>query len=750
MRSTRVSFAAINATSLLAIALSLTGCPDPETDPAIMPLLPGNIDAGPVDADIIVDARLVKPDGGPPPVDWGPVRDAAPPEADWRALPDEDAAVVDPPDMAIDDPPRVRLQVHAMDIWAQALLDYELVVLGPDDRPLGGAERGLRMAPGTHEIYLTAPDHHRLQVTLTAPDDDDAEAVRVEREGARNGVTVWRRGDRIDVYLGLQHRWFAASGRPARHGNRVDFLMDGEEGWDAITAALRAARESIHIATWWWQSDFEVIRDGRATEPAERAQNTIMAVLEASPARKRVSVFSNVVFDFLNVDRPLRDHGETDDDFEYMGQRNPTAGRFRWEIPPFDFGERVADAEGLNPAALDLEDLIESNIPARLVDLELTPFNFDPAVGSYHQKFFVVDGTQAFIGGMNAKSTDWDDSAHRVFDARRMEFGSRAARRADVAEREREPDLGPRKDFTLGIRGPSVQDAQETFAMRWRLMLSDAVDNAEFSSDFEIERAHQTFRDGVQAQVANTMPEPFYEYAIFESHVNAVSNAEHYILIEDQYWRTPQLVEAIMRRMATEPDLQLIVVTKPVSEWTDPGCYWTHVTHERLQQRFGDRYHTYRMRAFDFIETWGFDETEGIFKEMDIHSKLMIVDDIYLSVGSCNKNGRGYVYEGETNVHVFDPAWVAEARLRVVANYLGLDEARVPADWVGALEDQALANDVVYANWDDEGFDISLDGDPLPRAYAPEGFMYSLTFDPPDECFIEAIGPDIAHPNRSN
>ena len=101
-----------------------------------------------------------------------------------------------------------------------------------------------------------------------------------------------------------------------------------------------------------------------------------------------------------------------------------------------------------------------------------------------------------------------------------------------------------------------------------------------------------------------------------------------------------------------------------------------------------------------------------------------------------------------TNVNVFDPEWVANARERVVANYLGVSVNRLPGDWMGAMEDQALSNEAVLANWDDEGFDISLDGDPLPRAYAPEGFMYPLTFNAPNECFIEAIGPDIAHPNQ--
>lgn len=738
----------------LCCALLLTGCPDPESDPGVTPLLPPvqmGTDAGPDDGvDALVD-DAGRPDGGIP-IDWSMTVDAQPPEPDWRELPppppDAGPQDEDMPDMAPDAPPRVRLTVHALDIWAQPLTGHELVVLDPAGEAIGGLTRGARLEPGAYEIYLTAPDHHRAQVDIEMPDGDDAEAVQIEAQTDRVGVSVWRRGDRVDVYIGLRHRWFAASGRPARAGNRIEFLMDGEDGWRAIHDAIQAARESIHMTTWWWQSDFELVRPQQPADEAQRRPNTIMALLEASPARKRITVFSNVLFDFVNVDRPLRDHGAAADDFEYMGQRNPTAGRFRWAIRPFEFGERVASAFEINPAALDLEDLIEPSIPARLVDLELTPLNFDPAVGSYHQKFAVIDGAHAFVGGMNAKSTDWDTSEHLIFEPRRMEFGSSVRRREQVASKDREPDLGPRKDFTLGIEGPIVQDVQATFAARWRLMLDQAVENAENASDFAVETDQPVFADGVVAQLANTMPEPFFEYAIFESHMNAVRQAEQYILIEDQYWRAPQLVEAILARMAAEPDLQLIVITKPVSEWTDPGCYWTHVTHERLRERFGARYHTYRLRAFDFIETWGFDETEGLFHDMDIHSKLMIVDDVYLSLGSCNKNGRGYVYEGETNVHVFDPEWVADARIRVVANYLGVDPDRLPGDWLGAMEAQALSNDRVLAEWDDEGFDISLDGDPLPPQYDPDGFVYPLSFGTPRDCLIEAIGPDIAEPVR--
>jgi hypothetical protein len=49
----------------------------------------------------------------------------------------------------------------------------------------------------------------------------------------------------------------------------------------------------------------------------------------------------------------------------------------------------------------------------------------------------------------------------------------------------------------------------------------------------------------------------------------------------------------------------------------------------------------------------------------------------------------------------------------------------------------------VYARWETAGFDISLDGTPLPVEYKPLGFLYSLDFPPSSECFVEGVGPDM-------
>jgi phospholipase D1/2 len=253
----------------------------------------------------------------------------------------------------------------------------------------------------------------------------------------------------------------------------------------------------------------------------------------------------------------------------------------------------------------------------------------------------VLDGRLAFIGGMNLRRVDWDTSAHRVFDARRMLLASTTEARMAVAAREQLPDNGPRKDYIVRIEGPAARDAEDIFHRRWRYLLDTRARFSDDASDFTVAPTPAPVANGVQAQVTATLPAPFHEYAIAESWVNAINQAQSYIFIEDQYFRIPMLNELIMRRMTEVPTLRLLVVTKPINEWVDPGCPWTYRSHGEFAMRFPTRYRLVQLRAFDTQVTWGFDETDCHFVDMDVHSKMLIVDDEFMSVGSCNKNNRG-------------------------------------------------------------------------------------------------------------
>lgn len=671
-----------------------------------------------------------------------------------------------------------RLEIHPLDIWAQYLPAREATLtVNGSTAPLSEIQAPVMMLNQAEDytISLTAEHHQTLNVTVRFNGSDALNAVTVQRgpETEQHGVILTHQTNDIDgrqvpvhsLYLGLNHSWFSAQGRPARRGNDLTLFIDGEAAYEAVYSELMNTTydDPVLASTWWFESDFELIRPAgqheTMTEEARR-EYTALNILESIPANKRVLVGLFLDWDGyvsgMTHDDGIDAHGEAlDDNFEFLVQPNLTRGSFRWEVPPVLFQDRLNDyvfaQTPLGPNAVVEDDLpIPSTTLARDVDLTAWPIDIDITHASWHQKFWVI-GDVAFIGGMNLRRSDWDTEEHLVFEPRRMLFDSTTDERVAVANREELPDLPPRKDYMIMVDGPTAQDAADTFHTRWEYLINTAssqenpIPYQDNATDFDVNRTIAPVADGVQAQVTTTMPAPFSEYSIAESWVNAVRNANEYIFIEDQYFRIPMLVDEIVQRMTEVPDLRLIVITQSVDEWTDPGCIWTHLTHQEINSQFPDRYMMLTLRAFDYVETWGVNETESRFADMNIHSKMLIVDDIFMSVGSCNKNNRGVIFEGEMNLAVLDEEWVAAERRRILANMLPADmpPADDVNDWWNQLYEASTWNESVYDAWDAAGFDISLDGAAVPDEYIPRGFLYPLYFGAPEDCLLESIGPDM-------
>lgn len=664
--------------------------------------------------------------------------------------------------------PLALLEIYPLDVWAQFLPAAEMQLqVKIDGAPASVAGGPVLQVPlfgkGTVSIDLDAPEHVPLSVSLTYDGSSSTNGAALVPGGTEGqGLSLGHELRMIDgkqlpvhtAFLGLRHKWFSAQGRPARRGNAITLLMDGEKAWANVAKDMKAAKQSILAASWWWQSDFELIRDPQThltLTPTERWQNTILGILEASPAERRVLVGQfwgqDSILQFMTTDAKLKAYAEAPNDkFEFMGQANQTEGKFFFQPAPFVFGDRVRASFAETAAqTFDSETQIESNVPPRQVDLTEWPVGVQVQHASYHQKFSVIDGEIANIGGMNFKEVDWDTSQHLVYQPLRMLYGATAAERLAVKNKEALPDNGPRKDYVVRIEGPAAQDAAEIFQRRWDNQIKTGATYSQNSTPFQVKRDIAERPGGKQAQVTATLPQPFWEHAIAETWLNAVAEANDYIYIEDQYWRAPMLTEAIIKRMDAQPNLKLVVFTKPINEWTDPGCPWTYKTHAELKAKYPSRYALLQLRSFDYVVTWGIDETEGKFADHDVHSKVLLVDDKFVSIGSANKNNRGMVYEGELNVAILDPTWVREARREILANMLppGTPATDDAETWWAQLLAAAKANDAAWAAWDAEGFDIDLNGAPLPAKYQPKGFVYSMDFGPYTDCFMESVGPDM-------
>ncbi|PKN45856.1 MAG: hypothetical protein CVU59_07835 [Deltaproteobacteria bacterium HGW-Deltaproteobacteria-17] len=659
-------------------------------------------------------------------------------------------------------PKLARLQIWPLDIWGQPLpvAGTRLTVTGAAGTvqltPDPGVEAAFETA-GDFTLCLSSDQFREFCTEFTIDagglisgmDTTGLEAFgflsRLNRSTSPDGATL------SSIAIGLPHDWFSSSGRPMRRGNQITLLMDGEEAWEAVRKDLELAQHQILMASWWWESDFELTRvlpDHLTLGEAARWQNTVVGVLESSPAIVRVLVGefwgTHDIFDWITRDDTILSYAETPGDgFEFMGQGNATSDQFRFEVATFDFGARFTESFPMFSAIFPDAQWISSEVPGKDVDFSESPVGIAFQAASWHQKFSVMDQAVTFVGGMNVKATDWDTSDHVVYEPRRMTFESTTAERLDVLNKEAEPTQGPRKDYVLRIEGSAARDSADVFLRRWQHQLAAGAEFSENASPFSLETSPLPESGSSLVQITATMPSPFSENAILETWFNAIRNAEDTIFIEDQYFRIPYLTGEIIARMNARPGLRLVVITKPVDEWTDGGCYWTNVTVGELRQQFPTRFFLFQLRSFDTVVTWGIDETESRFTDIDVHSKMLIVDDRFMSVGSCNKNNRGVIYEGELNTAVYDPVWVREQRIRIVDNILGYPTGALSTDWVTLLSNAARNNDQVWAAWDDEGFDISLDGAPLPVGYTPSGFIYSLSFRDPVDCLVEDVGPDL-------
>ncbi|MSP26116.1 MAG: hypothetical protein EXR75_13360 [Myxococcales bacterium] len=420
-----------------------------------------------------------------------------------------------------------------------------------------------------------------------------------------------------------------------------------------------------------------------------------------------------------------------------------------------DFLERArATFEDVSTWAFDAASPIASSLAPRTIDLAEGIGGLDLPHASCHQKFVVMDDAVAYVGGMNLQGVDWDTDAHEVFEPRRMSFDATFAERVAVANKTALPAFPPRKDYVLRIDGPAVADVSGMFRRRWQRGLDSGVEYFEHATAFASAAAPPGHQDGVLAQITATVPEPFAEQSIAETWFRAVDRAERFIFIEDQYFRAPMLNDRILARMLDVPDLVLVVVMRPVGEWADPGCAWTYQSLGLFASNFPERFLALRLEAFDVAVDPSFvviDETDAYFVPIDLHSKMLIIDDVFMSVGSANKNNRGMIYEAELNVAVLDATWVRTERERIVRGLLpkGLSLSPTDAGWFAQLADAAAHNDAVRANWQAENDDLDLDGAPLQSAYLPRGFLYSLGYGSLSDCLFESVGPDVAAPPRA-
>ena len=150
----------------------------------------------------------------------------------------------------------------------------------------------------------------------------------------------------------------------------------------------------------------------------------------------------------------------------------------------------------------------------------------------------------------------------------------------------------------------------------------------------------------------------------------SIAAAKDCIYLENQYFTSPIVAEALAARLE-EPDGPevIIVSTQHSPSWFD------QMTMDRTRSDFIRRLKTAdahgRFHAYSPVTTLG--------RTIIVHAKLAIVDDIFLRVGSANVNNRSTGFDTECDLTLEAGGETAEAsrgaiaaiRLRLLAHWLG-------------------------------------------------------------------------------
>jgi phosphatidylserine/phosphatidylglycerophosphate/cardiolipin synthase-like enzyme len=289
-----------------------------------------------------------------------------------------------------------------------------------------------------------------------------------------------------------------------------------------------------------------------------------------------------------------------------------------------------------------------------------------PLTGCHHQKIVVIDDELAFVGGLDLTTSRWDTPAHRVDDpARRLPNGK---------------PYGPFHDVQIAVAGEAARQLGVLARARWQRATGESLRPPSSANDPWPPGLRPDLVD-VDVAIARTEPPHQGRPGVGEVealYVDTIAAAHRWIYVENQYFTSARIADALAARLA-EPDGPEIVMVGPriCSGWLEErsmGATRCRLLHAlRTADRHG-RFRVYHPRL----------PGEGC-ADLNVHAKVMIVDDVLARVGSSNLSNRSMGLDTECDVAVEArddprvPAAIAAFRARLVGEHVGATPAEVAA-----------------------------------------------------------------------
>lgn len=256
-----------------------------------------------------------------------------------------------------------------------------------------------------------------------------------------------------------------------------------------------------------------------------------------------------------------------------------------------------------------------------------------PLRAAHHQKIVLIDDSLAFVGGIDLTEGRWDTREHLVEQPARTK-----------------PDGAPYPpvhDVHMAFCGPAVTHIAELVRRRWHKANDTWIPIAEERVDCWPEGL-KTDLEHCRLGISRTEPRTLFRKGAEEAiklTLDGIEKARERLYIETQYLSSYEVGKALAKRLREAEGPEMVIVVTKSSRGIFEQYVMAHNRNRVIRQlRAADKHGRLRM-MYAMLPT-----EEGGEHELLIHSKVMVVDDRLLRIGSSNLANRSEGMDTECDV----------------------------------------------------------------------------------------------------
>lgn len=281
---------------------------------------------------------------------------------------------------------------------------------------------------------------------------------------------------------------------------------------------------------------------------------------------------------------------------------------------------------------------------------ERSPYAF----GSFHEKIVLVDNACGFLGGMDVSTHRWDTPSHEI--------------ETDFKEKG-EGFYLPIHDVQFIFTGPLLKKTRQMLDQRDSNWNAKKKDYPQTKIRLNLSYPHL---NNTLGSLSRTDPEA-KAFEIEKLYIQAIRLAKKYIYIENQYFTCTPIADELAKRLQEENGPEVVVIL--------PYNYLGGF--ERAIYINGRNKIQKILQGADKFQRLGLfypaipnEQDEQFLK---VHSKMMIVDGRFITLGSANLNYRSMRLDREINLNiearrVKERIFIRKILSSLVCEHLGIQE----------------------------------------------------------------------------